>query len=163
MTIGRERSRPFAYTETIMKAAILTFIRAMFWGSAVGGGPFLLLTVPIAIAAVWSEPWMIWIAIYPIMVAGAFVVPASVLLGLPLTAWLAHRKAESATTYAITGLSLGALIPIAISLGLGDEGLGVGTLFLAVPGSVAGTTTGMIWGQWREDLANRAELPPEDA
>lgn len=141
-----------------MKEAIFTFIRAVFWGSMVGGGPFLLMTVPIAMTegSLYRLSLTLWVAILPLVFAGALVLPASVFLGLPLTAVLAGLKAERATTYALAGLGLGTLLPIAVAL---YDGIGwhVGLVVIAFFGAAAGLTTATIWGQWREGLANRAE------
>jgi hypothetical protein len=135
-----------------MKDAILPFLRAGFWGSVAGGGPFMLLTVPIAVLdRPWTEPVMnFWVAILPLAICAAFVFSALLCLGLPLTAFLSHVGRERADTYALGGAVLGALLPIPASYATGDGGAGI---FFAIPGTISGLVTAMVWGRWRENLA----------
>jgi hypothetical protein len=145
--------------EDSMKDAILNFARAVFWGSVAGGGPFLLITLSVSLGAPhWWQLEVIWLAFFPIVIAAAVVTLASVVLGLPLTIWLARRKDERATTYAVAGLGLGAMLPIAVSAGFGGDGA-----FLALPGAMAGTTTGAIWGCWREKCRDQFDEPAATA
>ena len=141
-----------------MKEAIRTFARAVFWGSIAGGGPFTLITVPVALDA--SDGWqfgVVWFAVFPLVIAAAVVTLASVVLGLPLTIWLARRKDEDATTYTIAGLGLGLMLPIAVIAGVGG-GWNL-AIFLAFPGAMAGSATGVIWGRWRENCRDRFDEP----
>lgn len=140
-----------------MKDAILAFARAVFWGSLAGGGPFMLITVPVALQMpVWS-PGVLWLAVMPLVIAAAVVALATAFLGLPLTAWLANREDENRMPYVLAGLGLGTLLPIALIPAL-FGGWEAGA-FLALPGAFAGTVTGASWGRWRERIAEqRAQL-----
>ena len=147
-----------------MKESIPTFVRAVLCGSFAGGAPFLLLTVPTAIEGFEygrDLPGLLWLAFMPVVIAGGVVALATLLLGLPLTAWLAHREDETAMTYSIAGFGLGVLLPIAVIAALfGDWTIGA---ILAVPGAIAGTVTATIWGRWREVVAARLGEPAEAA
>jgi hypothetical protein len=138
-----------------MTNAILAFARAVLWGSLAGGGPFLLLTVPVAIESPqWGRPEAIWIAAMPIAIAAAVVALAAAFFGVPLTAWLARQDDESRLAYVIAGLGVGALLPIAlVAMLFGDAEAGA---FLAIPGAFAGAVTGASWGRWREQVAGKA-------
>ena len=63
-----------------MKDATLTFARAVLWGSVAGGGPFMVFTIPVLLSGFdWSQLGMaIWVAVMPVVFAGAFVLPAAV-------------------------------------------------------------------------------------
>lgn len=138
-----------------MKDAVLTFIRAVFWGSLAGGGPFLFITVPIALTAFDpSQPeMMIWIAFMPLVVAGAVVLLATIFFGLPLTALLAYLKKEQPETYVFAGFGVGALLPILL---LWDgSGIGSSTL-LSLAGAAAGGVTAWIWSGWRKQVVSRS-------
>ena len=141
-----------------MKGAILTFVRAVFWGSLSGGGPFLLLTVPLSLIYFeWARPQdSLWIAIMPIMISGAIVVPTALCVGLPLTAALAALTRENQAQYVFAGLMLGLLVPVAITLAWGGSAFGA---WLSLPGALAGLVTAAVWGHWREEVASS----PEDA
>ena len=142
-----------------MKEAVLAFIRAVLWGSIAGGGPFMVLTLPIAITGTdWSQPdpMAIWVAFIPMIIAGGIVASAAVCIGLPLTAWLAFAEAERQHTYVWAGLGLGALLPLAVALLL-DGGSVIA--YLALPGALAGAATARVWGGWREKVTRRPAEP----
>ena len=144
-----------------MKDGILAFVRAVSWGSLAGGGPFLIITVPISLqTSEWWQTEALWLAVMPMVVAAAVVALTATFLGLPLTAWLARQQDEDRMTYVVAGLGSGILVPIALVLALfGDWEMGA---ILAIPGAFAGTVTGTSWGRWREKVAARrdAENPP---
>ncbi len=129
-------------------------LRAIFWGSFAGGAPLLPLTVPIGLVTAFTDgsPEMLLFALVPWLVSLAFVVPAFLLLCLPLTSVLRGRPADNHRSYVIAGLFAGIIFPTVI--GLLAEGLDVsfalGGLFLGLFGAVAGGVTGYVWGSWRE-------------
>lgn len=137
-----------------MKNAIPAYLRAILWGSVVGGGPFLVITIPTALqASDWMRhaPEMIWFAFMPLAIAGAVVTLVATFLGLPLTAWLARNQAESVPTYVIAGLGVGFVLPVAL---IGPT-LGISlALIVALPGAFAGAATAMSWGIWRARVSS---------
>jgi hypothetical protein len=142
--------------EDFMKKAISPFVRAVFWGTVAGGGPFMLLTGAIAVSMEWQ--WNSLLLFFmPAMIAGAVVTLAMLLLGLPLTALLAHLKRENRNTYVLAGALLGALLPLVPVLLTGDNFGG----FLTIPGAIAGTATAAVWGRWREEVAGWIDQPAE--
>ena len=132
-----------------MTSAARACIKAIFWGSVTGGGPFLILTLPlgISLSASGELAMALAFAFLPLIISGTVVIGAFVLLGLPLTAFLANEGDEKATTYATAGAGLGAILPFAFGMSQGNM---IAGLVLAVPGGLAGLVTGSIWGRWRE-------------
>jgi len=141
-----------------MKDAILGLARALLWGSVIGGAPFLLLTVPVVLADIGQAPvGVALLAMFmPILIAGAVTAPAIILLGLPLTALLAHLRRETPGLYITAGFGLGLVIPIGIVLYLGGDWSGA---FLSIPGAAAGAAAAGTWGNWREKVADTRPEP----
>jgi hypothetical protein len=151
-----------------MKEAVVAFARAVGWGSLVGGAPFMILTIPIAFLVGGGPhtddvPAALFIAISPLILAAVPTIAGALLIGLPLTAWLGARSRESVTIYSLAGLCGGIALPLVFAIattGTGSEVWGVIAL-LAIPGMLAGTTTGTIWGQWRKRAAIAPAAPAE--
>jgi hypothetical protein len=81
------------------------------------------------------------VAIFPIGVALAFVLPASILLGLPVTAILVWLRAESEAAYVLIGFVIGLALPLLVLAWMGaDEGW-----WLALLGAFSGSITGRTW------------------
>ena len=148
-----------------MKEAVVAFARAVGWGSLVGGAPFMILTIPVALSllgelAADNVREALIIAISPLIYAAVPTLAGALLIGLPLTAWLHSMGREGVTIYSLAGLSGGIAIAFIFAFamnGPGSEVWGI-TAFLAIPSILAGTTTATIWGQWRERAVNaRAE------
>ena len=144
-----------------MHPAIQNCLRAVGWGGLVGGGPFMIFTVPIGVMTLADANDLLggmfgglWLAISPVLIAGAVALGAMAVLGLPLTALLKNFRRESGRAYAVAGGALGLLIPSGIGIALdgGEAGLWFG-LLLGLPGLLAGVTTGSVWGGWRESVA----------
>lgn len=137
-----------------MKAAIFAFARTVGWGALAGAAPYMgLLTIPMALftAADGNIFGAAYLMVVPLIVSGPIVLGSAIVFGLPLTAVLSRGRHESEKGYALLGLGLGAVIPAAVLLALGD-GLGGALLFVAIPGAFAGFVTGSKWGRWREAL-----------
>jgi hypothetical protein len=157
--------------EVEMNDGINNFARAVWWGAVVGGGPFMLFTVPFGISLAFSEDLAggLYLANLPLMIAGVGTLIGLLLIGLPLTAVLRWAgKGEPASTYSLAGLGAGFLIPYLIFAAATDWGSDamLGGLFLSFPGALAGTTAATIWGNWRERVAAEigdaaADLRPE--
>ena len=146
-----------------MPEATQKAIRAMLLGILVTGGPFMLLTVPIGLAILFGDgrPEGIAFAAMPLLVAGVGVVPASVLIGLPLTALYRHLRCESVFLYAWSGLATGIVAPGLLMFALeGQSGLGLGILLYPL-GAFAGLLTADSWGRWRVEQAE-AERDSDD-
>ena len=141
-----------------MRDAISALIRAVFWGSLTGGGPFLLLTIPIAITGVTDAPAgeIAVVALMPILIAGAVTAPAVIFLGLPLTALLAYLGRETQGTYVAVGAGFGLLIATGLSQHLFGGWAGA---FLALFGTAAGAAAAGTWGSWRERIADQQAHP----
>lgn len=140
-----------------MGTLLRMFARAVWWGSLAGAAPFLLFTLPLGISAMSdSDPASgLLVAFSPLMITGTIVLGAILAIGLPLTALLSQSNREFQRHYATAGLVAGALLPSLILLQFEDWAIGVG-MFLAIPGMIAGTVTGLVWGKWREALADEA-------
>ena len=132
-----------------MTSAARACLRATFWGSMTGGGPFLIITIPFGISISKSGDLLgtLVVALLPLIVSGTVVTGAFILFGLPLTAVLARGEDEDATTYAAAGAGLGMLLPLTFAVYHGGF---VAGLVLALPGGLAGLVTSLIWGRWRE-------------
>lgn len=156
-----------------MNDGVRTFARAVWWGAVVGGGPFMLFTVPTTLFSINELPMsealpVLYFALFPLLLAAIGTVVGMLLVGLPLTAMLRGAEAESAYTYSLAGMGAGFVIPyviFAIATGWSIE-IALGGLFFAIPGLLAGTTAATIWGNWRErvtaDMADAsAELRPD--
>ena len=141
-----------------MHVGIKTFARATWWGAVVGGGPFLLITVP-TILSVISEmatrdlPLALLLVILPILVSATVTIAGMVVIGLPLTMWLHHRQAERQGTYRLVGALCGFVLPLPFLLANGPVDWTF--LVLAIPGALAGFTAATIWGDWREHGATK--------
>lgn len=141
-----------------MKILLLTFARAVWWGSIAGAAPYtILFMLPLGIAMAGDgEPLgMLLMIAYPLVISAVIVLAAALLIGLPLTAILSQSVRERQVHYALAGLGAGAAIPALIILAV-DGGSYEPVLFFAVPGMVAGTVTGLVWGKWREALVDDA-------
>lgn len=139
----------------MVTGSIKAFIRAVMLGAMAGGGPFLVLMMLIALNGIGRDGFgeILFGATLPILIAGATVLAAMMLFGLPLTAWLAREQREEVHTYAAFGIGLGIAIPIVVFTTLDSVGT---ALFLAVPGAFAGFVTARSWGRWREKIRDFA-------
>ena len=124
------------------------FIKAVLVGSLAGGSPFLLFTIPLALTFVFEPDFggvgivgSVWFAVAPAVIAMLFVLPASLLIGLPLTAILARNEQESVTAYAFAGGASGTLIILAI-LALTDS---MAASWACLIGTFSGAVTGHVW------------------
>jgi len=134
-----------------MSKSAKAFVRAAWWGALAGGGPFMVLTVPVAIGAMdeaaFVEP--IYIALLPLLIAGSATLAGLVVIGLPLT-WLLHRlRKESRKAYILLGGAAGFALP-GVVLGFMEGAMGASVL-LGIPGVLAGAVSGYVWGTWRAE------------
>ena len=141
-----------------MGTTVWMFAKAVWWGSLAGAAPFMaLFTIPLALSGFESSGLLeaLLVISYPLIVTAVIVFGAALVIGLPLTAVLSQSVHERQRHYAVAGLIGGALVP-ALILFVFDGGGYEPMLFFAVPGMIAGTVTGLVWGKWREPLADEA-------
>ena len=141
-----------------MGTLVWMFAKAVWWGSLAGAAPFIaLFTLPLATSGFqdFGLTGALLVISYPLIVTVVIVLGAALLIGLPLTAILRQSGRELQRHYAIAGLITGVLVPSLILLAF-DGGGYEPMLFFAVPGMIAGTVTGLVWGEWREALATEA-------
>jgi len=99
----------------------------------------------------------LWIGFLPLIVALPVVLAASIIFGLPLTAFLTRRRLESSAAYTLSGAGLGFVIGlVALLLMRAQWGYWIGFL-----GGLSGAVTGRTW--WacaRRQLAADPLQPP---
>ncbi len=136
--------------------AVTQFFRAVGGGTVGGSLFFVWLTIPGGIGTVLAGNPVegLWFALAPVAIVGGITMLAAVLIGLPLTAILRARSRECRKTYAVVGLLCGAIIPIVASHELPPVGF-----ILAVPGMIAGSITGSLWGDYRRSLTSSSLSP----
>ena len=137
-----------------MKEPLRNFAMAVLWGTTAGGGPFLLLTVPVALVEMYRLPhWALYFATVPLLVAGLATMMAMLIIGVPLTLWLRHRGLEQCAIYTLLGANTGLVLPILLGW-ITDEPMG---FYLSFPGLIAGTAAAYRWGRWREERNGSSE------
>lgn len=152
------RPHPHRMEDIAMTTALLTFAKAVVFGSLAGAAPYLLFTVPMGLSFLAEGESLngIMMMILPLLITFPIVLGASVIFGLPLTAFLSGSRRDRQRTYATIGLALGALIPTVLFFSVGGVDGFAASPFFAIPGMIAGTVTGHTWGKWREALADQA-------
>ena len=135
-----------------------------FWysvgvGTLAGGGIPAIISIPLAVMAMADGVGLagLFIPFVPLVFTGSFVLPAAIVIGLPLTAILKSQGKECPRIYAFCGLIAGAAIPLSFTLAFGGWEPG---LFFAVFGMLAGLATALSWGRWRKSL--RQDAAPGD-
>lgn len=135
-----------------MKDAIAAFARAVGWGTLAGAVPYVvLLAVPMILSLLDGDEWLpaLMLVLFPLALSGMFVLGSALVFGLPLTFILSESPREDGGTYALAGLGLGVVVPVAVVAAMGGD-LGGELLFFSLPGAFAGLVTGTSWGRWRE-------------
>ena len=138
-----------------MSHKVRAFFKSVLAGAVVGAVPYSLVTVTIGVGDL-VEPmgerhplWSLYIAALPLLVSGAVVLAASVVIGIPTALILRKFNWESLTRYMIVGVIAGFVIPFSIVLIEGGEWSA--TLGLATLGALSGAATASVW--------SRATLP----
>lgn len=143
------------------RAASQAFYKAVWSGALVGGGAFLLLTVPIGLGMIIDGEVAIGLpmTVLPLLIAGAGTLAGMLLIGLPATFIFAQYPPERSGQYKALGLIGGLLLPGAVMLAFGSTTLELlyGGGVLGLFGAFAGLTAGTIWGDWREQGAPEPE------
>ena len=119
-------------------------------GTLAGGAPFLCVTVPLAILNMFGArhdvPASLYLAVLPLIVAFAAVLPAGIVIGIPVSWALTKFKAESLELYVLSGLLFGAAIVLAVLLSIkATQGY-----WLCFLGAGSGAATAGTWWQSRK-------------
>ena len=135
-----------------MNADIRSFARSVAAGTIVGGGPFMLLTVPLAIMdgfqPMTGKPNLtgdLYLAVLPILVSLATVLFGSIVIGIPSTIILRKRRLENRRRYVIIGVAAGFLIPLLGLIVAGAE-WGIAAEW-GLLGSFSGYVTAFTWSK----------------
>ncbi len=123
------------------------FAKSVVMGTLFGGGPFLFITVPLAVLFMFSAQHDLarsaYLAVMPLLVSFALVLIGSVTVGIPVFWTLKLLKAESYELYGCLGLLFGAAIPLcALLLVKAPQGY-----WLCLVGAGSGAATAHTW--WR--------------
>lgn len=133
---------------------VRAFARAVILGSLAGAAPGLLFTVPFGLAVLVGDGSSggLTIMIAPLIITAPFVLGASLLVGLPLTAVLTRLRKECGQYYVIAGLIVGTA-PFLVWMQLANGANSIA--LLAMAGAFGGALTGWQWGRHRDELAGR--------
>ena len=155
------RYNPSVFSEFPVYSGHRLFVA--FWysvgvGTLAGGGVPAIIFIPLALSAMAEGGGLaeLFIPFVPLVFTGSIVLPAAIVIGLPLTAILKSQGKECPRIYALCGLLAGAVIPFAIGLAFGSWEAGA---FFAIFGMLAGFATALSWGRWRASL-RPVEPPP---
>lgn len=131
------------------RAALIVLARAVLWGGMAGGLPFLLVTVPVGLAAIQDgQAGGIWIMLVPLWIAWPATLAGALAIGLPFTWLLARSGHERGRFYVLAGLIAGSL-PF-LTAGLFPDG--IGWMAFGIPGGLAGAVAGWHWGRHRDQV-----------
>lgn len=118
------------------------FGKAVAAGTLAGGGPLLLFTIPISLAQIVSDPAQgLIFALYPLLAAAMFVVPLSVLIGLPLHFAVRRLEMLYAPVMIGAGLFAGFMAPWVI----GWLWFGIVPAYFCLWGGFSGGVTAWQW------------------
>jgi hypothetical protein len=137
---------------SVVKLDFSSFLKAVAAGTIAGGGPYLLFTVPVAIADAF-EPMTgklniagdLYLAALPVLVALPLVLFGSIVIGIPTAMILRRNNWEDLRHYVLIGATTGFLIPVAGLIVAGAEwGPMVG---FGAYGAFSGGITGLTWSR----------------
>lgn len=127
--------------------------KAMLAGTLAGGVPPMVVTVAIAVDS-WPIGYadsqallsVLLFAIMPLLLAAVVVIPACLLIGMPIAAMLKRSSDESVAAYILLGAGSGFLVMLAIMLwSFGPE-----AFWFAFLGAFSGGATGYCWSRVQE-------------
>jgi hypothetical protein len=138
-------------TTSVVRPDIKSFCKAVGAGTIAGGGPYLFLTVPLAVGDLFSPidgtPNVfrdLYLAGLPVLVALALVLSGSIVIGIP-TAMILRKGPDQLGRYVLIGITTGLLIPLLGSRVAGAEwGPAVG---MGIFGAVSGGVTALTWSK----------------
>jgi hypothetical protein len=142
-------------------ALLIAGLKAAALGAGVGTSLPTLFTLAVGGSMVAEGRVIegVWMAVLPFVFGAAFALAGLIVIGTPLTWWLAGRREESAAAYLSAGLCTGAAIPVGLIWLVLGEGMIEVSLGLAVFGAATGGATGYFW--WR--LACKAKAQGDHA
>ena len=149
-------------SDRIVLTSLIQFLRAVACGGLAGSGIFLIFSVPFGVGIVLKgEPIRgLLVAAFPFGIATAGTFAGMILVGLPVTFLLHRYHREFARGYrtlgGVAGFALFMLISFILE-GLKIETALAGAVF-SLFGMLSGAAAGHVWGKWREQQANVAEL-----
>ncbi|PXA91020.1 hypothetical protein DMC18_13950 [Caulobacter sp. D5] len=133
---------------------MLRFVKAVLAGALAGAMIPLCVTLPLAVAALFAPgapAEAVLLGVLPLLASLAVVLPASLVIGLPVCWLLRRRGAESAQAYLCWGGGFGLLLPLALVIAKGASE----AILLCGPGVIAGAATGYVW--WRGGAKRAAD------
>jgi len=132
------------------------FLRAWAAGTLAGGGPVMLMTVPMGVWSIAGGHVFsgLFLAVLPLLIAGAATLTAMVVIGLPITALLHSKKKECPRIYGLAGAIFGFIIPpiVLVTFENADEVFSTASAIFCIFGALAGTVTAVIWGRFRKEM-----------
>ncbi|KLI64909.1 hypothetical protein [Aurantiacibacter marinus] len=142
-------------------SCIVALLRAVAAGTLVGGGPFTVVTILVALDLGPSNDVLsrLTLAFAPIVIAVPLVLAGMLMIGLPTTRILRARRAERLKAYLAVGALGGVLFGLIATAFYGDsvgwEALGI----FGAAGLVAGLTASFVWARHRMRLLSDANTP----
>lgn len=132
---------------------VRAFVRAVFVGTMAASIVPTIFTMLISLLML-GEPQtslsdLLWNIALPTLLAAMFVVPASVLIGLPLTWALVCTDREREEIYTAAGAIIGGSIIVALAMTFELRGV----WWAVALGAFSGGITGWDWGRSRATLS----------
>lgn len=144
-------------TTSAVRPDIRSFCKAVAAGTIAGGGPYLFITVPLAVGDLFKpinrKPAVLsdlYLASLPLLVALVLVLFGSIAIGIPTIAILRRTNSDKSGRCVLVGVTGGLLIPLLGLLSTGVEwrqALGIGAL-----GAVSGGVTALTWWKTTQKL-----------
>ena len=128
------------------------FAKSVLVGTVAGAILPLFITVPLGISN-FMQPLgahrdflaLLYLALLPLIVAFAVVLPASVAIGIPVFITLRKLNAESVDFYVLCGTAFGLVVPIFVLAMIKAEG----GYWMCVLGAFSGAATAHTWSRSR--------------
>jgi hypothetical protein len=101
-----------------LRPAVKPFLKSVLAGASVGSAPFVLLFIPMLIFQLFSVSTIgevgagLFLLILPFLVAFVVVGLASLMIGIPVTLFLARRGWERASSYILAGALCGGALEV---------------------------------------------------
>jgi hypothetical protein len=149
-------------TNETFKANAMAFFKAVAIGGIAGGGPFMLLTVPLGIDSLIDSQVEVSIleAVYvmalPVLISIPVVLAFSIVIGLPLTIAFCKAGVDKGAHYVAAGTIFGAA-PFVVASTMTPDATPL--LVLSVFGALAGSASGWTWGRHRDEVTKPAPEP----
>lgn len=137
-----------------MKGNYTEFMKAAALGGFAATGALIAIegVIHFTLASLDALPTVLIVWAITWLVATVITLLAAVVIGLPLTAMLRRFDCENRRNYAFFGSLFGFLIPLVADYLVSDK-FNSDNLGYVIAGTLAGTTAGFVWGNWREQVA----------